>query len=87
MGVEVLIFVLVTCVYLHLGGMYFCDDGGQVSPSVMVLAANLCVGGLFICGCSSPSVMMTGADCGPCWQPVFISILVVCVYVCDDDWC
>ena len=67
--------------------MYFCDDGGQVSPSVMVLAANLCVGGLFICGCSSPSVMMTGADCGPCWQPVFISILVVCVYVCDDDWC
>ena len=28
------LFVLVTCVYLHLGGMYFCDDGGQVCISL-----------------------------------------------------
>ena len=58
-----------------------------VSPSVMVTAVDLCVGGLFICGCLSPSVMMTGADCGPCWWPVFITIFMVYVYFCDDDWC
>ena len=33
------------------------------------------------------SVMMTGADCSLCCWPVYISILVVCVYFCDDGGC